>query len=127
MLDARVKSIKYKEFVMKKDRFKKELKIFGIAILLAILSAIPRMYVSKEMFSNDQLNLITFVVCLVMVLCNVNSEFGFVRIIIAELINVFIFTLILSVILSWTFLQLLVLFLFVYFIVKMFQVINNIS
>ena len=108
---------------MKKLKLKRELKIFGLAILLAILSVIPRKYVPESMFSNEQLVLITFVIAMVMVLHNnIQYKLTFIEIIIKESITVFIFTLILSVLFSWTFLQLLSLFLFVYCVYKMYYI-----
>lgn len=112
---------------MKKYISKKDLKVFGLGFLLAILSVIPRKYVPESMFSNEQLVLITFVIAMVMVLQNnIQYKLTFIEIIIKDSITVFIFTLILSVVLSWTFLQLLPLFLFVYILFKMFQVLKDI-
>ena len=111
---------------MKGNRLKKEVKTFGLIVLFAVLSAIPRKYIPETMFSDNQLLLLMFIVGMVLLLKNesdkvTKNQISFWALIFLELAIVSVFTLILSILVEWTFLQLFPLFLFVYFVFRMFQ------
>jgi len=112
-----------------KGKFKKELKLFALVFGLAILSGILRRYIPEEMFTTEQVNIIIFIVSLVLGLQSVSDNMRYkvtwIGLIVFEFLVLLLFLSLLYFILSlYTFKELLSLFLFVYTIFKMIQVIR---
>ncbi len=110
---------------MKKDKVVKELKVFGLAIIFAILASISSKYIPGEMITSNNLYLLSLAIGLIVMLqkesSSIKKEFGFLVLIGVELFIVAMLSLLLELLVSYTFLQLLAFFLYVYGMYKMFQ------
>jgi len=112
-----------------KEKIKKELKLFALVLGLVILSSVSRRYIPADMFSAEQLEMIISIVVYVVFLCkfNIKNELNWIGLIILELLSSFLFASLSYFMLSYTFIEVLVLFLFVYTIFKIVQIVRDYS